>query len=362
MALVRFEPTPFDVLVTDINLKGMDGVELLRRVRNRYPDTIRIAFCSHADKETALFSSNIVHQVLLKPILPEALFAKIGQTLELRQRLASKKLRQLIAQIGALPSLPVILEELHAELLSKESSMRRIGEIIGRDAGMTTKILQLVNSAFFSVPQSVSSPGQAVVLLGMETVKALVLVTQLFTKFDVSQTPGFSIDELWQHSLLVGELSRRIASGESTNQRIIDQAYLAGLLHDCGKLVLACRVPEQMVWFLAKRANLQKTPEFHRDVERLEREVFGATHAEVGAFLMSLWGFADPVVQAILFHHSPNETRVSGLSPIVAVHVANALAGQSQGQHLLQVDEDFLASIGLLDRLPDWTQIQTTFG
>jgi HD-like signal output (HDOD) protein len=144
-----------------------------------------------------------------------------------------------------LPSLPRLYTQIMKAVRSPEVSINSIGEIISQDVGMTARLLQLVNSAFFGLRQRVSSPSAAVTLLGLDTVKALVLTAEVFSQFDELSLWRTSLGHLWTHSLTVGRYARQIAQKENQERQLANEAFMAGLLHDCGKLVLAASDPKK---------------------------------------------------------------------------------------------------------------------
>jgi putative nucleotidyltransferase with HDIG domain len=223
---------------------------------------------------------------------------------------------------------------------------------MSRDISMTAKLLQLVNSAFFGLRRHVSSPGEAVKLLGLDTMKALVLSVQIFSHFDHQQKGAFSLDVLWQHSLATSTCAKRIAQEQQSDKHVVDHAFMAGLLHDVGKLVLAANLPELYSAALVQ-AQTQGTTMWEA-----ERALLGTTHAEVGAYLLGLWGLPDPIVEALAFHHCPSACPDQRFSPLTAVHIANALVATEDsteaGGTPAALDSAYVAQLGLSERLPTW--------
>jgi putative nucleotidyltransferase with HDIG domain len=217
---------------------------------------------------------------------------------------------------------------------------------------MTAMILKLANSAFFSLRQAVTSPSEAVSYLGVDLLKALVMAHGLFGQVGAFRIPSFTPQHLWQHSLSVGAASRRIAQAEDLGAQRANEYFTAGLLHDIGILILASRFPEDY----AKVLDIN-----HRsggELEASEFHVFGATHGEVGAFLLALWGIPEPVVQAAAYHHGIAHQPVRGLSAALAVHVADTVYGYNPDHVIFsraRLDEAYLANLGLANRLPVWT-------
>jgi HD-like signal output (HDOD) protein len=346
---------PFDVVVTDMRMPGMDGANLLAEVMSRYPKTVRIILSGHSDREVIMKSIGPAHQYLSKPCDADIVKATVVRACALRDLLANETLKRLASQMQSLPSLPSLYLELMTELQSPDSSITRVGEIISQDVGMTAKILQLVNPSFFGVRDHISSPAEAARLLGLDTIRALVLSVHVFSELDQIRVPGFSPDALWSHSFGVGNVSQRISRTENQEHRVADESLMAGLLHDSGKLVLASNVPDQyaQALTLGRRKNVSEL--------EAEQEIFGTTHAEVGGYLLGLWGLPDSIVGAVAFHHCPSKWLGQVFSPLTAVHVANVLerehSDRGTGTELPPIDYNYLSKLGLAGRLPAWRDL-----
>lgn len=354
-ALELLDQEAFDILVTDMRMPVMDGAQLLEKVKNRHPEMVRIILSGQSDREMVMKSVRTAHQYLTKPCDADTLKATIRRTLLLREVLRDENLRLLVGGLETLPSLPALYLEIMEELRSEMASVSRVGEIISRDIGMTAKLLQLMNSAFFGQPRHICHPRHAVELLGLETIRAMVLSLQIFSQFDPGRLPGFSIARLWDHSLRVGVWARQIALLAQQPQEIADDAFLAGVLHDAGKLILAANFPKryQEVLEVAARSPFSTC--------EAEQRIFEVSHAQVGAYLFSLWGFSHPLVEAVAFHHEPGSTHPGGFSPLTAVHVANALehhlgpAGPAATPRE-GVDLAYLDLLGLTGELAAWQE------
>lgn len=264
-------------------------------------------------------------------------------------------LRKLVAEMETLPSLPSVYRELIDIMHSEDVSVDRAVRIIAKDMGMVTKILQVVNSPFYGLRMKVSSPAQAVALLGLTTIKSLVLMRNVFTQFDQSKLPFFSLEVLWQHGMTTGVHARDIARQDGLEQGLVDDAFTAGMLHDVGTLVLATNLPDQYTETLAIMRD-RGLSEWDA-----ERDVFGATHAEVGGYLLAKWNLSPMVVDAVAYHHEPSRCSGPNAIALAAVHVANAVEEEEQatamGETAPPMDFDYLTSRGLADRLPLWQAI-----
>ena len=184
---------------------------------------------------------------------------------------------------------------------SADPSIKKVGDIISKDLSMTAKILQVVNSVFFGLSRKISSPQEAVMLLGLETIKALVLSVKIFSEFSQKKFSWFNIDELFNHSMSVSTYAKTIIKNENLDQDLINNSLMAGLLHDLGKLILATNFQEPYQQVLTEAQGSD------RNLWELEYEAFGTSHAEIGAYLMGLWNMENPIIEAIAFHHCPGK-------------------------------------------------------
>lgn len=353
-ALSLLEQRPFDVVVSDMRMPGMDGAALLQEVMKRCPNTVRIVLSGHSDRELILRSVVAAHQYLAKPCDREQLCSVVARATALRRILTDDALRSIVSSMTTVPCQPQLYVDVCAELGRPDGSIKTVGEIISKDVAMTAKVLQIVNSAFFGLPRHVTDPAHAASLLGLDTFKALILSAHIFTALRAS-VRGLSINALWKHCIETGTLARRIASAENCDTHACDHAMMAGLLHDAGKLVLAVNYPERYEAMLDAAATGTMTP------LEAERAQFGTTHAEVGAYLFGLWGLPDPIVEAVAFHHRPADCAATTFTPLAAVHVADALEHQRRGATepgaVSRLDTAYLTRLGLHARLSTWREL-----
>ena len=344
-ALQRLAESEFDVLVTDIRMPVMSGIELLTKVVERHPQVIRLVLSGTVDTDLTLRSAALAHQYMVKPCDAATLRAKVEHAFGLRVMLADPGLKQLVSRLPSLPSVPATYLRLLEALRSLEVSARDIGALIEQDVGMTAKILQLVNSAFLGITRRISTPSEAVAYLGVDAVRSLTLSASVFSQFQTRELPGFTAEGLQDHSLKVGALACEIARSLAWPKAAVNDSFVGGLLHDAGKLILAHHCPDQyrQALDLAQRNSLP--------LRETEREVFGATHAEVGGYLLWLWGLPDEITEVAAMHHHLPANPQQPAGPTEAVHVADALVNQRLDQDL---DHQRIAGIGWLPHLPEW--------
>jgi putative nucleotidyltransferase with HDIG domain len=350
-ALRLLEKGSFDVVISDMRMPNMDGAELLNKVCDLYPQTVRIILSGHSDEKMILRAAKSTHQFLAKPCSSEILKDTIERAIALRDVLINENLIKIVTGVSSLPSLPDLYYKLVDELNAEESSLKKIGDIIKSDIVMTAKILQLVNSAFFGLPQSITSPQQAVNLLGTETIKALILSIGIFSAFSKVHSHGFSLENLWEHSMHVGALAKKIMLSETSDVKKSEEAVIAGLLHDIGKLILI-----QTEGYSKKVGDLLLETEI--TTTEAEYQVFGTSHAEVGGYLLALWGLPGVIIESVAYHHNPSNSNTSEFSILTALHVSNAFFSYrelpKEFENSPYLDKKYLRLLKIENKLSKW--------
>jgi HD-like signal output (HDOD) protein len=336
-ALKLLSQNEMDVVVTDMRMPEMDGAELLEQVKSLYPNIVRIILSGQSNKELILKSVKPAHQFLSKPCNPENLKRTIKKALDLRDLLKNEQVSNLISQIETLPSLPTLYIEIIDKLNNQNSSLTDIAGIIKKDVSMTAEILKLLNSSFFGFTNKISNIEQSVSLLGMNMIRTLVLSIKVFKQFPKQDQISISIDELWKHSFFVGILTSTIVFDFTKDKELQEQAFTVGLLHDIGMIILASQLPQKY-----------KKAYEHAFINQLpicvgEYKFLGASHAEVGAYLVGLWGFSDQVTEAIANHHLQHNYSDEIDFLTLATHVADIfsqkLRNTNQGLPLEELHE-----------------------
>jgi len=354
-ALEIMEQEPFDAVISDMRMPGMDGALLLGEVKERYPHTVRFILSGYSDQELVMRSVGPSHQYLSKPCEPERLKSTLTDTFALRELLTSEPIRTLVAGMTSLPSMPGIYNSVVEKLQSEVASIHDIGKLIEQDPGMTTKVLQLVNSAYFGLSRNISSPGEAASFLGMDILKGLILSEGVFSQFDAKVVKTASLEAIRYRSIQVATSARKIAKAEGTSDVIADQAFLGGLLHNIGTLVIAANCADDYL----RACTLAKQDDLH--IYDAEMQVFGTTHAEVGAYMLGLWGIDDDVVASVAYHHTPSNFPNRQFSALTAVYVASTCLSvnfaSSETGIFSDQDIAYLDSVGLADRLPVWQEL-----
>jgi HD-like signal output (HDOD) protein/CheY-like chemotaxis protein len=353
-ALRVMERQPCDVIVTDMRMPGMNGAELLAEVMRKHPATVRLVLSGYADQDLVLKCVGSTHQYLSKPCDPEALKTTIARASNLDDSLQSERLKKLVCQLSHLPSIPSLYMEIVEKASEPSTTLHDIGGIISKDIVMTAQILKLANSAFFGLRRQLANPEMAATYIGLDTIKSLILSIHAFSQFKGVNTGSLQMETLWNHSLRVASHAKAIAQAEGADSKVADEAFAAGMMHDIGKLILAVNLPGEFenVWKWAEADKLE--------FQDAEQRVFGANHADVGGYLIGLWGLPVPVVEAVALHHCPSRAPVREFSPLTCVHAANAFAGEGSakkgGAAPAPMDLTYITRIGLLPHVTVWRE------
>ena len=351
-ALEMLSAEPFDVIVSDLRMPEMDGAQLLAEVKCLHPQVVRIILSGQVEQETTFRSVQLAHQSLSKPCDVDILKQTLNQLFGLRTLLEDESIKRIVSQTETLPSLPAIYTQVINELHSPDPSVKKISDIIATDLAMTAKILQVVNSAFFGLVRKINNPREAVMLLGTETIKALVLSVKIFSEFNQKKYAWFNFDDLFNHSISVSMFAQTISKEERLDQHLVNNALMAGMFHDLGKLILVTNFqePYQKILIEARRNG--------KNLWELENDRFGTSHAEIGAYLMGLWGLDYPVIEAIAYHHCPGKSLAASTGLLTAVHFGDAFdrlkMDEDNAAKLKQLDRGYLDNLGVGHRVEEW--------
>jgi HD-like signal output (HDOD) protein/CheY-like chemotaxis protein len=334
-ALQQLLQAPADVVVSDMRMPGLDGSQLLKEVKRLYPGTIRFILSGHAEPTAVLQAAATAHQYLSKPCDTIILKTAIARAQTLKALLSDERIAGWAGEAEALPSLPATYQRIVACLQGEDATIKDVADVVEEDLAMSTMVLKLANSAFFGAGQHVRTTERAVSFLGIDNVAALVLAHGAFKPTVPQLASGLDIPRLWQHSLRTAAIARTLALYEKWPAIRADDAFLAGMLHDLGSVVLAT----------AAALPSGDRPE-------------GVDHAQVGAYLVGLWGFPDPLVEAIAFHHEPSKAAEKGITLPGLLHAANLLANANESGSdtatLPGIDTAFFEAPGMLEKWQQW--------
>jgi HD-like signal output (HDOD) protein/CheY-like chemotaxis protein len=351
-ALSHLDATGADVIVSDAQMPGVDGLALLQLVRLRHPETARIMLTGQVRKDQTYEAVGLVHQFLAKPCPPEELQSAINRALHLRDLLEDPVLRGVVSRMQALPSQPDVYTRLMRAVRSESVSMEGIARIVEENPSIAARVLQLVNSAFFGLPRPTASIKEAVVFIGTKTLRTLVLSVEAFRDLELDEkAEGLSLAELQEHAVVAARIAAELVP---TADR--EAAYSAGLLHSVGILVLASQLPDEWSRIVGAARDEQRCL---ADVERL---VLGVTHGEIAAALLSLWGLPHDVIEGVAHHLDPSPVEGFGGRLVAVTHVASRLATEICPPYLHgivepPIDHSYLLADGTAASLDEWRYV-----
>jgi putative nucleotidyltransferase with HDIG domain len=345
---------PYAAVVVDYRISDGEGLAFLDSLLVKYPQPLRFLLANPADPGALLKLFNAPHHVLPGPWDAGKLAAGLKRAFSLELWATDDNVKRLMWHLQKVPSPPTIYFRVVKLLRTEDVDVDDVAREIAMDQAMTSKLLKVANSALFGSRQRVTAAREAVMQLGLEMTKSLLLLAHSFSYFDHVKAENFSLEDLWQHSLRTGLCAQAIARREGQSTDEIDAAYAAGLLHDIGKLVLAANLPREYSHTL-KRAAEQKEP-----LWQAELAVFGATHADVGATLFGIWELPEPIIEAVALHHHPTRFLSSGFCTLTAVHAADALDHFHRNEPMGEVDLEYLRQLGVEERLTDWQESTQT--
>ncbi|HEX7670484.1 MAG TPA: HDOD domain-containing protein, partial [Polyangiaceae bacterium] len=213
-ALELIESEPVDIVVSDLNMKKLDGAELLVEVQHARPQIVRIVLSAMVDTKQIFRAVPVAHQFITKPFDVSELRAKLRAAFELGELLKSDRLRALVAGDNALPVAPSTFAELSRAVADPRTGVAEMARIVEEDTGLSAELIRLISSAFFGLPKQVRGVRGAIAYLGVEMLKSLVLKVEIVRAFRVADVPvGFDVEGLQSHALLVARAARRLLVG-----------------------------------------------------------------------------------------------------------------------------------------------------
>ncbi len=281
------------VLLLDGSLPEQDLAEALQIAGERQPHAVRLVVSLEGDCSEGGYPG--AQQVLPMRDDMSYLNAVVDASRRVAgQLISNERLARIVSDLHTLPSSPMLYFDLRDELGSKQGSLENLSEITARDPALVAQVLKIANSAFYSLPRTVSSLEDAIRLLGSDALLSLVLAAHVFSGMP---PPGMRMEVLWEHSGQVSTLARQIAALEGADRDTQGVCAIAGMLHDIGLLVMLENDPGQyqILWRQSAGSEGQLT--------ELEQEVYGLTHGELGGLVLSLWGLPEDIVEAVAGSH-----------------------------------------------------------
>jgi HD-like signal output (HDOD) protein len=348
-------PAAFDVVVTDMRMPRMDGAELLHQVRAVTPGAARLVLSGYAEPDLIARALPVAHQYLTKPCPAAVLRGTLDGVRALQLALGSLALQQRVGAGDQLPPLPETRAIMRAAIGDPQRRPSELADVASRDPALAARLLQLANSALFRPSQPVTSLVEAAGLLGTELVSGLpeMMDADLSGAPAPRPDPPAALAEIHRASLAAA----RLAAAFAPTREQADLAYTAALLHDIGRTLLVLQSPDEMA-DLRHRARTAGRPP-----SEIEREAIGCTHAQVGGYLLGLWGLPPVLVDAVSHHSAIPPDRRTALPVAVLVHAADALLGEALANAAPDrgppepLDQPALDAHGFTPLLPTWRSL-----
>nr|WP_320147437.1 HDOD domain-containing protein [uncultured Anaeromusa sp.] len=333
-----------DMVVSDMRMPGMDGHQLLRRVKELYPQTMRLILSGFAEKNQVFTSllDGSAQMYLLKPWNNEELLSLVDKVLRLQNTLRDRKLLEQIEFLGQLPALPETYEKL-CRFIEEEADVKEMATLVESDPVIAGKLLQVANAAFYGA--KIGSVQQAISYLGLNVLRDLVLASGLFAAPSVGLAERKVLDLFWSHSVQVNRFVHRLYQ-TVYKKNILEEFASVGLLHDLGVVALLKGFGETFLpWPWYKEQLLDGGL---NALLTAEREKFGVAHNELGGYLLHWWQLPYALVEAALYHHEPLAEHVVHKELLCLVHIANSCSwNQLLKKESYCVDESIWRFVGL---------------
>lgn len=326
-----------------------EDLQVLAQAKSLQPTAARIILTDPLEADVLPAALEAAHQCVAKPCAPHQFWKLVERTTCMYGLMNNLAISELLGGLDRLPSVPASYVALSKAMEREEPNLNEVVAIVERDTAMATKVLQLVNSAYFGRPRRISSIPATVTLLGLERLKALALSTQAFGMLSNAESRACGLEHLQDRSLATAQLARRFLSPIGRGE----EGFTVGLLQDIGKLLLAAVLKNRY------REVHQEALARSVAIEVVERERFGVSNAIVGACLLSVWGLPDTVVEAVAFHHAPSGVLHDDTALVDAAHVASAIAavivdGGDPMTCELVLDPILSSRDGIADRILTW--------
>ena len=344
-----------DLILADQLMPQMQGSQLLEQVRAVSPKTIRIIMSAHAglNKLTLITSA---HQYIAKPFDTIELRRVIGRSFAAQGRLEDSDLQAVATSLRSIPSLPGTYDALLRELRNDRTATTNIARLVATDPGLTAKVLQLANSPLFGQHYLIDSPIEAVMCLGTDMIAAVVLAQSLFHHYESVSAAAMDWRKVWSHCWHTAYLTQHVCREMKFTRIAGEEAFLAGLLHETGRFVLADNYPERF------RAACQGAEKMASPLVPRLREVFRASPYQVAAYILELWGMPANAIGAIAAQDAPAADQANGFTLASVLYVADGIASRQAPPDAFALEEwdsAYLEAVGCLESIPEWEKFST---
>jgi putative nucleotidyltransferase with HDIG domain len=347
-ALDLLAKQPFDIIVSDLSMPQMAGGEFLTTVERLYPETMRVIISGVGDELAVARCLMYGHRYFQKPLQLKEIAELVRRISRHSKVLRSERVKKIVGRSDVLPTPPETYLRLTELLQNQNIQIEDVARVIESDPGLTARLLQVVNSVAFGYGGKLTTVEEAVQIAGVEVVRSLLLALQARHFAENRLKNKKLLTTFWHHSIETSARCRILARAEKLNLTEQEICFTAGLLHDIGKLVLAASEEKIYADLIAASAR-DGVPVFEKELE-----VYGATHADIGAYLLGLWGLPDTIVHPVERHHSLAADLGKGFTPVLCVHLAQNLVPSAKRTDKLNAE--FLKECGLNARVPQWEE------
>jgi HD-like signal output (HDOD) protein len=350
LALAAIKTKAPDLVLADQIMPEMQGSQLLESVRTISPTTIRIIMSGYvALNRVSLITS--AHQYLAKPFDAVKLKETIRRSFAAQERISDKGLQAVATALRSIPSLPQTYHALLRELQSDRTAVTNIARLVAEDAGLTVKVLQLANSPLFGHNELISRPFDAVMCLGTEMIMAMVFAQSMFRHYESLLAGEVDLRQVWSHCWQTAYLAQHVCNERKFPRLAGEEAFMAGLLHETGRFILADNFPDQFqaACQAARQAKSPLAPQL--------REVFHTSPVQVAAYVLELWGLPASLISAIALQDDPVADQAYGFTLASALYVADGIASRQTPPDPFPPQEwntAYLQAVGCLESMPDW--------
>ena len=342
----------YDAVIVDWESQEKEARTILEFVESSNSFTIRYVVSDFEDRRAASELASLVDQHFNPDTDIKEVAFSIERAISFNSTLKNDETRLVIGQMTHIPSIPSVYAELMDDIERDESSAASVASILGKDIAMTAKTLQLANSAYFGRQKEIAELKSAVRLIGFRTISSMALAVGVFQQMQ-NGVDNDVLEGLWDHSSRVASMAREVAA--QVDPMIADEAFTAGMLHEIGTLVIAANSP-CMYDRLGKEIFLDDKVRAAK-----EKEIFGATHEQIGAYLLGRWGLPERIVEAVAHHRHPREAHLEGFSGMTALHVSDPIVSANERKLEVEFEEicdvDYLKDCGVSQKIPAWSRL-----
>ena len=317
-ALKIMEEEQVDLIISDVRMPHMNGYELLKIVKKKYPSTIRVILSGYTDSAliVKIQRESLAKRYLYKPWKNQEILKIAEQLFRVEKILKDKNLLEFINKIEYLPSTGMIYNKVNTQI-QKDVSIDEIAKVIESDQSIAAKILQVANSAMYGL--KTGSVQQAISYLGLNNVKYIILSAITFNnvKGKANLRLNNDINMLWKHSVSTNQILTSLYRG-IFGKKIPEIYSSLGLLHDIGKVVLITNFVDR--YMKAAESIKDKKDKIYYYEQMSFTDV---SHEEIGAYLLNWWELPNGLVEAVLYHHKPLDDNVIDKEIVALLNIAD---------------------------------------